>query len=73
MLRVAAILDSVLQNGYPADRLEVLVADGMSTDGTRDLLAAYTAQDSRVRVIDTIEAFRKGFDYAGTLQDVIRA
>ena len=28
-----------LRTGLPGDRLEVIVADGMSTDGTRDILA----------------------------------
>ena len=29
-------LGAVLAQGYPPDRMEVLVADGMSTDGTRE-------------------------------------
>ncbi len=41
-------LDSILASDYPAERREVIVADGMSTDGTRKILAAY----ARVRVID---------------------
>ncbi len=32
-------LDAVLQQDYPADRMEVIVADGMSEDGTRDIIA----------------------------------
>ena len=49
---LARSLDSILQNGYPADRLEVIVADGMSTDGTREQLDAYSAGDPRVVRID---------------------
>jgi glycosyltransferase involved in cell wall biosynthesis len=45
-------LEGVLGQEYPADRLEVIVADGMSTDGTRDLLADLAARDPRVRIID---------------------
>jgi len=45
-------LDGILAQDYPADRLEVLIADGMSTDGTRDLLTARAKQDSRIRLID---------------------
>lgn len=45
-------LDSILANDYPADRLEVLVADGMSTDGTRDILALRAARDPRIRMLD---------------------
>lgn len=34
-------LEAVLAQDYPADRLEVLVADGMSDDGTRDLVRRF--------------------------------
>jgi glycosyltransferase involved in cell wall biosynthesis len=43
--------DALAQN-YPADRLEVVVADGGSRDGTREILAALARADRRVRVID---------------------
>lgn len=45
-------LDSVLQNDYPLDRMEVIVADGMSSDGTREQIEAYAGRDSRVRLVD---------------------
>jgi glycosyltransferase involved in cell wall biosynthesis len=44
-------LGAVLAQDYPG-RMEVLVADGMSTDGTRERIAAATGRDSRVRLID---------------------
>lgn len=50
--RIVPCLDSVLGGDYPADRLEVLVADGMSDDGTRERLAEVAARDPRVRVLD---------------------
>jgi succinoglycan biosynthesis protein ExoA len=47
-------LGAVLAQDYPADRLEVLVADGMSSDNTRqiitDLAAAHPA--IRVQIVD---------------------
>jgi len=49
---VEACLASVLAQDYPPDRLEVLVADGGSTDGTRQILARLAAADPRVQVID---------------------
>ena len=49
---LSACLDSVLAAGYPSQRLEVLVADGMSTDGTREVLANYTRRHPHVRSID---------------------
>jgi succinoglycan biosynthesis protein ExoA len=45
-------LSSVLNQDYPADRLEVIVADGMSTDGTRAIVAEWASRDDRVRLID---------------------
>jgi len=47
-----ACLDSILACGYPPDRMEVLVADGMSRDGSRELARSYAARDLRVRPID---------------------
>ena len=45
-------LDSVLASDYPPQRLEVIVADGMSRDGTRDRVDRHAARDPRVRRID---------------------
>jgi glycosyltransferase involved in cell wall biosynthesis len=45
-------LDSILDCDYPAERLEVLVVDGMSDDGTRPLLAEYIGRHPSVRMID---------------------
>jgi succinoglycan biosynthesis protein ExoA len=49
---IEACIASVQAQDYPRDRIEILVADGRSTDRTRDLLAALSAADSRIRVID---------------------
>lgn len=49
---IGACLDSVLASDYPRDRLEVLVIDGMSTDGTREIIAAYASRFSFLRLID---------------------
>jgi GT2 family glycosyltransferase len=49
---IAACLESVLAQDYPSDRYEVIVADGSSTDGTRDIVSAVAARDPRVRLID---------------------
>lgn len=45
-------LESVLASDYPPERMEVLVADGMSTDATRGVLAQIAAGDSRVRILE---------------------
>jgi glycosyltransferase involved in cell wall biosynthesis len=49
---MARCLDGALGQDYPRGRMEVLVADGMSTDGTRDVLGDYAARDGRLRVLD---------------------
>lgn len=48
---LGALLDGVLAQDYPAERLEVLVVDGDSSDGTAALVADYAARDARVRLL----------------------
>ena len=48
-------LRSVLAFEAPPGGFEVLVVDGMSNDGTRDILQRIVAQEPRVRVIDNPE------------------
>jgi succinoglycan biosynthesis protein ExoA len=43
---------AVLDQDYPQDRLEVIVADGMSTDGTRQVLADLQQHHRRLYVVD---------------------
>ena len=45
-------LDSLLASDYPRELLEVLVADGMSNDGTRESLQVYIARHPQIRLID---------------------
>jgi glycosyltransferase involved in cell wall biosynthesis len=49
---IEACLASVRRQDYPADRYEVLVADGGSTDKTREILARLGAEDPRIRMVD---------------------
>ena len=50
---IEACLDDVFAQDYPADRFEVIVADGMSTDRTRDILHEISARHpDRLRVIE---------------------
>jgi cellulose synthase/poly-beta-1,6-N-acetylglucosamine synthase-like glycosyltransferase len=43
---------SILASDYPLDRMEVLVADGMSEDGTRDIVSRYMARTPLIRLLD---------------------
>jgi glycosyltransferase involved in cell wall biosynthesis len=49
---IARSLNAILAQDYPADRLEVIVADGLSTDGTREVVREIARRDKRVRMID---------------------
>ena len=51
-LYIRASLRCVLEQDYPQERLEILVADGRSTDDTREVVAAAARRDSRVRLVD---------------------
>jgi len=45
-------LESILANDYPKDRIEILVLDGMSEDGTREIVASYNERYPMVRLLD---------------------
>lgn len=49
---IEACLRSILDQIEPADGMEVLVVDGMSDDGTREILRSIAVADTRVRLID---------------------
>lgn len=49
---VEKCLRSILNQVEPQGGFEVIVADGMSDDGTREVLARMAAADSRLRVVD---------------------
>ena len=44
-------LEAVLAQDYPADRMELIVVDGMSTDGTREIAESFSARHPALRVI----------------------
>ena len=45
-------LGAVLAQDYPAERLEIIVADGCSTDGTRDIIEELAARHPNLHRID---------------------
>jgi len=45
-------IGAVLAQDYPHDRMEVIIADGLSNDGTRNLIEALRLQNPNVRLID---------------------
>jgi glycosyltransferase involved in cell wall biosynthesis len=49
---IAPCLDSILKYDFPKNRLEILVVDGMSNDGSREELAEFAAKTSNLRILD---------------------
>ncbi|MBU4457084.1 MAG: glycosyltransferase [Nanoarchaeota archaeon] len=45
-------LNAVFAQDYPADRMEILIADGISTDGTREIVQRFTLHHSNVQLLD---------------------
>jgi len=49
---IGRCLDSVMANDYPRDKLEVLVVDGRSSDGTREEVSRRQPSFTRLRLLD---------------------
>jgi len=49
---IGGCIESILAQDYPKDDLEVIFADGMSTDRTREIVADYAARYPWIRLID---------------------
>jgi len=49
---IARCLQAIIEQDYPADRLEVLVVDGMSTDRTREIVAQFAADHPNIQLLD---------------------
>ncbi|MDQ3367003.1 MAG: glycosyltransferase family 2 protein [Myxococcota bacterium] len=49
---IEACIRSVQAQDYPADQIEILIADGRSTDRTREILARLAEADPRIRTVD---------------------
>jgi cellulose synthase/poly-beta-1,6-N-acetylglucosamine synthase-like glycosyltransferase len=52
---IARALHAVLRQDYPRDKVEILVVDGMSEDGTRDIATAMAVGEPHVQLIDNPE------------------
>jgi succinoglycan biosynthesis protein ExoA len=49
---IARSLGAVVAQDYPPERVEIVVADGMSTDGTREIVASFQVRRARLRLVD---------------------
>ena len=50
--RVESCLRSALGQDYPTELVEILVADAMSMDATREIILRVARNDARIRMID---------------------
>ena len=48
-------IQSILSQDYPQNNLEVLFVDGMSFDGTRDIIMKYSAQYPFIKLVDNLQ------------------
>ncbi|CAN5751730.1 glycosyltransferase family 2 protein [soil metagenome] len=65
---IEACLRCATTQDYPAELLEIVVADAMSMDATRELVLRVAEEDPRVRMIDTAQRTR-----AAGLNAILRA
>ncbi|HOI91875.1 MAG TPA: glycosyltransferase family 2 protein [Candidatus Rifleibacterium sp.] len=49
---IKPLLESVNKMDYPSNKLEVIVVDGMSDDGTREIVADYAKRYSNIKILD---------------------
>ncbi|HUT28434.1 MAG TPA: glycosyltransferase family 2 protein [Sedimentisphaerales bacterium] len=66
---IGQCLDSIIGNDYPKDKLQLLVVDGMSEDGTRKIVKEYAERLGFIELVDNCEritssAFNKGIKAA---------
>lgn len=67
--RIEKCLEALIQNDFPLDRLEIVVADGLSDDGTREVISRNTKIYPCIRLLDneakvTPAAMNKGIQAA---------
>ena len=48
---IGQCLAAVLMQSYPSDRMEVIIADGMSTDGTRQIVESFQVRHPKLKLI----------------------
>ena len=48
-------IQSILLQDYPKERLEIIFVDGMSEDGTRDIIGDYATKYPFIHLVDNIK------------------
>jgi len=66
--RIEPCLRTALGQDYPKNRIEILVADAMSMDATREIVVRLAGEDTRLRLLDNPDRTR-----AAALNAILRA
>ncbi len=65
--KISGTLDSILSQSYKG-KMEIIIADGMSTDGTREIIDIYKDENPQIHIIDNPEKIvSTGFNRALTI------
>ncbi len=54
---IAGCLDSLLEQSYLEDKMEILVVDGMSEDKTREIVGRYSKEHPLIKLVDNPNKF----------------
>ncbi len=49
---ITRCLDAVIAQDYPLEKIEIIIVDGQSDDGTREIAAQYASRDPRIRLME---------------------
>lgn len=49
---IAALIENLLQQDYPKDKTEIIFADGLSSDRTKEIIQQYQTDYTFIRIID---------------------
>lgn len=55
---IVRCLNSIIDNDYPHDRVEILIVDGMSTDQSRDIVKRYSKRYSNIKLLENPKKIR---------------
>lgn len=70
---IGATLRQLVQQDYPRDRFEIIVADGMSTDGTQGIVRSVTRTHPMVRLVENrkrLSSAGRNLGFAGGRGDI---
>jgi len=73
-MTIEGVLNSLCEQEYPAERMEILVCDGFSDDRTREIVQRIAEQDKRVRLLENpgrLSSAGRNVGYRSARGDVI--